>query len=604
MKESMMENTPLFSVLTEEQRSVIADRMVAETRRAGEIVYQQGRPASALYLIRSGWARLLSDQLGVLSNVGAGSLLGETDMLLGRSYSVSAEAASDLSLWALSATDLKAILEHNPAIARALKVALGVSEDQALERHLRKLELMHGLQPHELRDIAGHLRPEHFDAGQTVYRQNTEGDSLYLIDQGQVRVSGGAGTLATIGAGEVFGEGAFLTGEPRSTTVTALTEVTAWSLGRTDFEQLALRYPAMALNLSRMMSRRLRERNLRTAAVVAAATPVVAPAPTVTSAPTVVPAPAVVPVVTEPPATSTAAPGALTGLQRAAGASTSWWRESSTGAKVRLIAVIVLLLWVLGAATIAVVNSLVSQNPGMSRSAPIATGFQERAVLVALAADLPVDVTPTYTPWPTETPIATATFTPTQVPTDTPIPTPTLTPTSTPVPPTDTPVPTRAPARAVAQAAPAPAPQAAAAAAAPAPAPAPAPKSSTQFSIVESRRLTPCENKGMHNIFVKVVDAAGNPVDGVILVQTPNGQPGNVLDKQVSGSKGPGLAEFIMWKMAEYGVYVSGDGANPGNTEIAQPLHSNFTDEANCDSGGGGNTLFHNSFSVIFRKNF
>ena len=158
MKESMMENTPLFSVLTEEQRSLIADRMVAETRDAGEMVFQQGQPASALYLVRSGWARLLSEQVGVLSNVGAGSLLGETDMVLGRSYSVSAEAASDLSLWALRDEDLKAVFEHSPAIARALKVALGVSEDQTLERHLRKLELMHGLQSHELRDIAGHLR--------------------------------------------------------------------------------------------------------------------------------------------------------------------------------------------------------------------------------------------------------------------------------------------------------------------------------------------------------------------------------------------------------------------------------------------------------------
>jgi hypothetical protein len=108
----------------------------------------------------------------------------------------------------------------------------------------------------------------------------------------------------------------------------------------------------------------------------------------------------------------------------------------------------------------------------------------------------------------------------------------------------------------------------------------------------------------MHNIFVKVVDAGGNPVDGVTLVQSPNGGAGNVLDRQVSGSKGPGLAEFIMWKMAEYAVYVSADGANPSNSEVAQPLHSNFTDEAECPQGGGGNTLFHNSFSVVFRKNF
>lgn len=594
MKESMMENTPLFSVLTEEQRSLIADRMVAETRNAGEMVFQQGRPASALYMVRSGWARLLNDQIGVLSNVGAGSLLGETDMVLGRSYSVSAEAASDLSLWALRDVDLKAVFEQSPAIARALKVALGVSEDQALERHLRKLELMHGLQSRELRDIAGHLRPEHFDAGQTVYRQGSEGEALYLIDQGQVQIGSTAGAFATIGAGDIFGEGGFLTGEPRSVTVTALTDVVAWSLGRSDFEQLAMHYPVLALNLSRMVTRRLRERNLR--ATPAAAVTAPAPAAPVYVAP-------VAPLAPQPAAADAsvaeagAVPGALTGMYRTAGP--SWWSRSSSGAKIRLVAVVILLLWVLGAAAIAAINALVSQNDGVSRSAPVAAGFQERAVLVALAADMPVDVTPTYTPWPTETPIPTPTFTATPLPTETPIPTATFTPlpTATPVPPTNTPVPTRAPVRAVAAA---PAAQAVVSAAAAAP----APKASTQFSVVEARRLGPCENRGMHNIFVKVVDGAGNPVDGVLLIQTPNGQPGNVIDKQLSGSKGPGLAEFIMWKMAEYSVYVSGDGVNPGNTETAQPLHSNFTDEAECSSGGGGNTLFHNSFSVVFRKNF
>ncbi len=588
MKESMMENTPLFSVLTEEQRSLIADRMVAETRDAGEMVFQQGQSASALYLVRSGWARLLSEQVGVLSNVGAGSLLGETDMVLGRSYSVSAEAASDLSLWALRDEDLKAVFEHSPAIARALKVALGVSEDQTLERHLRKLELMHGLQSHELRDIAGHLRPEHFDAGQTVYRQGSEGESLFLVDQGQVQISSAAGAFATIGAGDVFGEDAFLTSEPRSVTVTALTDVVAWSLGRSDFEQLAMRHPVLALNLSRMVTRRLRERNLRGAAPAA----ISAPAPT---APVYV-APAA-PLAAAADASAADVPAAPAGMYRAA--EPSWWSRSSSGAKIRLVAVVVLLLWVLGAAAIAAINALVSQNDGVSRSAPVAAGFQERAVLVALAADMPVDVTPTYTPWPTETPIPTPMFTPTPLPTETPIPTATATPlpTATPVPPTATPVPTRVPVRAVAAAPAAPAVVSAAAAA-------PAPKPSTQFTLVEVRRLDPCENRGMHNIFVKVVDAAGNPVDGVLLVQTPHGPPGNVLDKQLSGSKGPGKAEFIMWKMAEYSVYVSGDGVNPGNSETAQPLHSNFTDEAECASGGGGNTLFHNSFSVVFRKNF
>jgi hypothetical protein len=90
----------------------------------------------------------------------------------------------------------------------------------------------------------------------------------------------------------------------------------------------------------------------------------------------------------------------------------------------------------------------------------------------------------------------------------------------------------------------------------------------------------------------------------VTLIQSPAGQPGNVVDKMVSGSKGPGLAEFTMWKGAQYAVYVSADGANPASTDIAQPMHSGFTDEQICSDGQGGNTLFHNSFSVIFQKTF
>ena len=170
-------------------------------------------------------------------------------------------------------------------------------------------------------------------------------------------------------------------------------------------------------------------------------------------------------------------------------------------------------------------------------------------VLVALAADLPVDLTPTYTPWPTETPMPTATFTPTATPTETPIPTATFTRSRRPRRRSRRP---RRRSRRLCRQSRASVPRQPAVR---------APRrllcrllhlrhrSSTNSS--RSRRMTPCENRGMHNIFIKVVDQAGNPVDGVTLVQTPAGQIGNVLDKMVSGTKGPGMAEFVMWKFRE-----------------------------------------------------
>ena len=118
------------------------------------------------------------------------------------------------------------------------------------------------------------------------------------------------------------------------------------------------------------------------------------------------------------------------------------------------------------------------------------------------------------------------------------------------------------------------------------------------------RRLTACENKGKHNIFLKVLDENDQPLDGVTLVQVPQGEIGSVLDRKVSGSKGSGLLEFDMWAHAYYAVYVveSSTGTLPANSHIAEPLHTNFTDEEQCQDGGGGNTLYHNSFEVIFRR--
>ncbi len=577
MKESMMENTPLFSVLTQEQRTIVAERMSSETRRSGDTIYMQGRPATAMYLLKSGWARLLTDQFAVLANLSAGSLLGDADVILGRNYSTSAEAATDVALWTLSANDLKAIIADYPEIGRALKRALGVSEDQALERHLRRVELFAGLSSDQIREVAGYLRPEHYAAGQVVYRRGGEGDTLYLVDQGQVQVAGPTGTLATLGMGESFGEGGFLTGETHSTEAKALTDVTLWTLARNDFEGLALRFPILALNLSRMVSHKLRERTLRGGATVQ----VIQPA-----------APAI-------PAPAAAVAGTLTEVNRAADSATSWWKARTTGAKLRLIALTLLLLWLVFVSGSFALRSLTSQiGSGVNLSNTLTkASVSERVMLVALAADLPIDTTPTFTPWPTETPIPTATFTPTATPTETPIPTPTFTP--TPVP-TATPVPTNTPRpqRLAAAANPANVASVAKLAAAPVAVP------SVKYKLIEMRRLAPCENRGMHNIFVKVVDAAGNPVDGVTLIQAPAGEPGNVLDKMVSGTKGPGLAEFIMWKMATYGVYISEDGANPTGSDIAQPVHANFTDEAECSDGGGGNTLFHNSFSLVFQKNY
>ena len=124
------------------------------------------------------------------------------------------------------------------------------------------------------------------------------------------------------------------------------------------------------------------------------------------------------------------------------------------------------------------------------------------------------------------------------------------------------------------------------------------------------RRLSPCENRGKHNIYVRVVDANGNGVNGVWAVQSQAGNPGAIIEKKQTERKDywlmtqeDGRLTFDMYKHANYMVFISEDGTNPASTDFTQALHTDFPDEL-CSDGGGGNTKFHNSFSVIFRKNW
>jgi hypothetical protein len=288
----------------------------------------------------------------------------------------------------------------------------------------------------------------------------------------------------------------------------------------------------------------------------------------------------------------------------------NWFQSQSTVTKIGLIAILVLMIYLCGVAMPFTLINSVSAAEAAAREMVMAPALPVRGGLEVVETPTPVtaarggerlamanfqaiEPTPTYTPWPTETPIPSATPTITPTPTNTPTPTdtPTPLPTDTPTPlPTNTPVPVRLSAVAAAPV------RAVAAAAAVVP-----PPPAVEWQLVEARRLGPCENRGNHHIFIKVVDVAGNPLDGVVLVQSASGNPGQVVDRSVSGAKGPGLAEFVMWKGAEYGVFVANGDGSPASTDFANGLHSNFTDESTCADGGGGNTLFHNSFSVVFK---
>jgi CRP-like cAMP-binding protein len=108
---------------------------------------------------------------------------------------------------------------------------------------LRSTELFAELPEAELSKIARLLKETRFAENAVVFHQGEPGDALYIVLDGRVRIattdqSGRERVLAIYGPGEFFGDLAVLTGEPRSATACASTEVRLLHLRTEDFNLL------------------------------------------------------------------------------------------------------------------------------------------------------------------------------------------------------------------------------------------------------------------------------------------------------------------------------------------------------------------------------
>jgi hypothetical protein len=175
----------------------------------------------------------------------------------------------------------------------------------------------------------------------------------------------------------------------------------------------------------------------------------------------------------------------------------------------------------------------------------------------------------TATPTKTARPLRTATHTPmpaTTVPSDTPtmIATPvpdtsTPAPTSTDVPPTETPLPsdTPPPPTATATSTRPPAPHPTKTRVPPTHTPIPA----LDFRVKEIVAFPDPDlgSSAYHNVYFTVLDAAGAPLDGIVLQEVDNQPPARV----VTGDKGPGKTEFTLWG-SDYRFKVTGSTGGQG----------------------------------------
>jgi CRP/FNR family transcriptional regulator, cyclic AMP receptor protein len=130
-----------------------------------------------------------------------------------------------------------------------------------------KVPVFSNLSSKERIAIAGVMIARQFDKGEVIVQEeDTESQTFFLIASGTVYVAvitseGKQTILATLRAGEFFGEMAVLDGEPRSASVIAAEKCTLLMLYRKPFLEILSNYPKIATQMLIEMSKRLRKSN-------------------------------------------------------------------------------------------------------------------------------------------------------------------------------------------------------------------------------------------------------------------------------------------------------------------------------------------------------
>jgi CRP/FNR family cyclic AMP-dependent transcriptional regulator len=132
-------------------------------------------------------------------------------------------------------------------------------ESQArLAPMLGKVSLFKGLKDKQLKKIAASGKELVYTPGQVKVEEGAFGVGFYLILEGTVEVRKGKKSLAQLKAGDFFGEMSLFDEQPRSASVSAVTETRCLGITSWSFIGMVKSDPDIAVNMMKEMAVRLR----------------------------------------------------------------------------------------------------------------------------------------------------------------------------------------------------------------------------------------------------------------------------------------------------------------------------------------------------------
>jgi ATP-binding cassette subfamily B protein len=245
--QSLLKDVGGLSLLSEDELAEFVNRVELVHFTFGQVVCRAGADLDAFYIVYSGRARVVAENARgeevTLSTLTRGNFFGEKSLLTNTRAEHTVRAADDLALLRISQKDFTRLLEEYPYLRAFFEHYLNES---SISNFLKLCSVCAPLTPSGIRDLLSRLQSRQLADGEALYRTGDPGDAFYILRSGSVNVvdeSKGGRVIAQLMPGDVFGELALLTGQPRSAGVIARESTSVFRLEKGDFDQLVKSYP-------------------------------------------------------------------------------------------------------------------------------------------------------------------------------------------------------------------------------------------------------------------------------------------------------------------------------------------------------------------------
>ncbi|KAM6997891.1 cGMP-dependent protein kinase 2 isoform 2-T2 [Tautogolabrus adspersus] len=209
---AIMKNDFLKKLEAQHMREMV-DCMYEKVYTEGQLVIQEGEPGNYLYVLSEGLLEVIQNGK-LLGEMRPGTAFGELAILYNCKRTATVKSVSQSHIWALDRQTFQSIMMRTTQ-----------ARHEEYFSFLSSVSLLRGLPEEKLARIVDCLEVDCFEKGEYIIREGEEGNTFFIIANGEVIVTQSTEGFAepqeikTLGVGDYFGEKALISEDVRSANI-------------------------------------------------------------------------------------------------------------------------------------------------------------------------------------------------------------------------------------------------------------------------------------------------------------------------------------------------------------------------------------------------